>query len=415
MRRATPSSSAAAKRLAVFLAVAGSILAAVACRGEKALPGPPTGTEPLSPPPVTAPPSVDRDLDDLFAFAAGLPGESPSFAAWRQEAAWKEFSGAADKAWKDFDSTVLERMGAWAADDLSAVRERTETLFYPFGGPDFATAFTLFPGAKATVLIGLEPAGNLPDFGRMSVEGRAGFFADVGSLTLDFLTRGYFVTMHMMDTYSQRNLDGALPVIGFFLKRGGYSVVDVRRLAPDDGSGGWAETPYARLEKRPHRPYGVRIEYLKPGDAVLRTVYYFSCDIANKSFPEDSPLHRFFEGLEHMTTFVKAGSYLLHWSDFSTLRTLILDRSLFVLEDDTAVPYRFFKNGGWGVTLFGRYATPVKDFKNVEQPDLREAYEDPAGNVQPLPFHFGYRWRTQVDNLLLAERPRRPYKVPVVK
>jgi hypothetical protein len=59
--------------------------------------------------------------------------------------------------------------------------------------------------------------------------------------------------------------------------------------------------------------------------------------------------------------------------------------------------------------------TPVKDFTNVEQPDLRRAYEDPASSVSPLPFHFGYRWRTQVDNLLLAERPRRPYKVPVLR
>jgi len=116
-----------------------------------------------------------------------------------------------------------------------------------------------------------------------------------------------------------------------------------------------------------------------------------------------------------LTTFIKAGSYLLHWEDFSTLRSLILDRSLFVLEDDTAVPYRFFKRGGWDVTLFGRYTTPVKDFTNVEQMDLRAAYEDPSGSVKPLPFHFGYRWRTQVDNLLLAKRPRRPYKVPVLK
>ena len=113
-----------------------------------------------------------------------------------------------------------------------------------------------------------------------------------------------------------------------------------------------------------------------------------------------------------MTTFVKAGSYLLHWSTFSTLRRLILDRSQFVLQDDTAIPYRFFKDLGWTVTLFGRYATPVKDFTNVEQEDLRQAYEAPAAKVRPLLFRFGYRWRSLVDNLLLAERPRRPYKIP---
>mgnify|MGYP001764358373 CR=1 FL=1 len=70
---------------------------------------------------------------------------------------------------------------------------------------------------------------------------------------------------------------------------------------------------------------------------------------------------------------------------------------------------------GDGITLFGRYATPVKDFTNVEQPDLRAAYEGTDADVRPLPFRFGYRWRTQVDNLMLAERPRRPYKSPVIR
>ena len=95
-----------------------------------------------------------------------------------------------------------------------------------------------------------------------------------------------------------------------------------------------------------------------------------------------------------ITTFVKAGSYLLHWNSFSTLRDLILDKSLFVLQDDTAVPYRFFKSGGWEVRLFGRYATPVKDFTNVEQKDLREAYEEPKAKRQAPAFSL---WLSLAD------------------
>jgi hypothetical protein len=390
------------------------LLVGTACRGDRAREADAKISGIAAPAPIPAPPAVDRALDDRFAFAAGLAAVSPTYVAWQAEASWQDFAALSTKAWTDFDSAVLEPMRVWAGEDIGEVREKTTTLFYPFGGPDFATAFALFPGATKTVLIGLEPVGNLPEFARTSAKGREDFFADIGPLTSDFLKRGYFITMHMMDTYSLGNVDGALPVIGFFLKRGGYSVVDVKRLAPDEKRG-WIETPYERLAKRPRRPYGVRIDYLKPGDSALRSVYYFSCDVENSAFWVSSPLYRFFEGLGNMTTFVKAGSYLLHWENFSTLRNLILDRSLFVLEDDTAVPYRFFKRGGWEVTLFGRYATPVKDFTNVEQEDLREAYKDPSGNVRPLPFHFGYRWRTQVDNLLMAKRPRRPYKVPVIR
>lgn len=364
--------------------------------------------------PVAAPYRPDAALDERFAFAAGLPVTAPSYRSWQEELSWTDFAAQAGKAWTEFDSSVLKPMRIWAGVDLREVREKTTTVFYPFGGPDFATSFALFPEAVTTVLIGLEPVGNMPDFGRSSAKQREEFFTDLGTLTSDFLKRGYFVTMHMMDTYSLGHVDGALPVIGFFLERGGYSIVDVRRLAPDE-SGGWRDTPYELLVKRPRRPYGVRIDYLVPGDSSVRSVYYFSCDVENSAFKEGSPLFRFFEGLGRMTTFVKAGSYLLHWENFSTLRDLILARSLYVLQDDTAVPYRYFKRGGWEVTLFGRYTTPVEDFTNVEQKDLREAYEDPSSGVQPLPFHFGYRWKSQVDNLLLAKRPRRAYKVPVAK
>jgi hypothetical protein len=362
--------------------------------------------------PAPSPLAVDRPLDEAFAFIAGLSSGSASLVPFEAEPVWKAFSAEAETHWKAFEAAVLEPMRTWRDRDFGLARARTASLLYPFGGPDLATALALFPGATTVVLMGLEPVGNLPDLERLSPEGRAGALADLGTLAFDFLTRGYFITMDMMDLYSRRRIDGALPVIAFFLKRGGYSVAGVRRLAVDE-NGGWRETPYERLAERPHRPYGVRIDCFKAGETVLRTVYYFSCDIENRAFRAGSPLHRFFSGFERMTTFVKAGSYLLHWSNFSTLRDLILERSLYVLQDDTAIPYRFFRNGGWSVTLFGRYATPVKDFTNVEQPDLRAAYEDPEGEVRPVPFHFGYRWRTQVDNLLLAERPRRPYKVPL--
>ena len=399
-------------QVVALLALMPVLGAAIACRDEAGRPDASAATAGPAAPAVPSAPAVDAVLDGRFSLCAGLPSGVGTLSALETEPAWKEFSSAAAAHWREFDAAVLGPMRAWNDRDFGLAREQTAALLYPFGGPDLATALALFPGATTIVLMGLEPVGNLPDFERLSPEGRAEALADLGTLAFGFLTRGYFITMDMMDLYSRQKIDGALPVIAFFLKREGYSVAGVRRLAVDE-NGGWRETPYERLAERPHRPYGVRIDCFKPGEPGLRTVYYFSCDIENKAFREGTPLHRFFSGFERMSTFVKAGSYLLHWSNFSTLRGLILERSLYVLQDDTAVPYRFFKRNGWTVTLFGRYATPVKDFTNVEQPDLRAAYEDPEGGVRPLPFRFGYRWRTQVDNLLLAERPRRPFKTPV--
>lgn len=401
-----------AKRYVLTLALCLALLVGtLACRSDEKAPASDSAPYAAA---VAAPLSVDRALDDRFAFIAGLATGSPAYSALEAEPAWRDYAKAADKAWAEFEASVLGPMRTWAASDLALARERTETLFYPFGGPDLATAQALFPEQPVTVLLGLEPAGNLPELDRSTPADRTIFYTDMAALVLDFLTRGYFITKEMTDIYSRREVDGALPVIGFFLKRGGYAVAGVRRLAPA-ADGAWAETPFERSAERPHRPYGIRIEYFKPGESLLKTVYYFACDVENRAFKAGSPLHSFLAGLERPTTFIKAGSYLLHWDSFSTLRSLILDRSLYVLEDDTAIPYRFFVKGGWDVTLFGQYATPVKDFSNVEQADLRAAYRDPEMKVRPLPFHFGYRWRSQVDNLLLAERPRKPYKIPVIR
>jgi hypothetical protein len=405
-------SGSPAKRYVLTLALCLALLVGTpACRSDEKAPA--TESAPTAAA-VAAPLSVDRALDDRFAFIAGQATGSPSYSALEAEPPWRDFAKAADKAWAEFEAAVLRPMRTWAASDLALARERTKTLFYPFGGPDLATAQALFPEQPVTVLLGLEPVGNLPGLDRSTPAARTVFYTDMAALILDFLTRGYFITKEMADIYSRREVDGALPVIGFFLKRGGYAVAGVRRLAPA-ADGTWTETPYEHSAERPHRPYGIRIDFFKPGESVLRTVYYFSCDVENRAFTAGSPLHSFLAGLDRPTTFIKAGSYLLHWDNFSTLRSLILDRSLYVLEDDTAIPYRFFVRGGWGITLFGRYATPVKDFSNVEQADLRAAYEDPETGVRPLPFHFGYRWRSQVDNLLLAERPRRPYKIPAIR
>ena len=399
---------------AVTLLLFFSTIVLPGCRKSAVPEGSPADSQTSGAGQVAAPRRADPILDLLFARIAGLPSSAAAPAAWQAEGPWKAFAETAGKEWTDFDTTVLEPMKTWAEKDLREARRATGTLFYAFGGPDFVTAYSLFPEATETVLVGLEPVGNLPDLDRSAAAWRDSFFVDLGELVSGFLKRGYFITREMNDIYSRGRVDGALPVVAFFLGRGGYSVADVQRLTPN-AAGDWIETPYEKLAVRPHRPYGVKIVYLKSGDPAPRIVYYFSCDVENKSFQPGSSLYRFLARLERMTTFVKSGSYLLHWNDFSIVRRFILDRSLFVLEDDTAVPYRFFKDGGWQVRLFGRYATPVKDFTNVEQPDLRKAYEDGATGVDPLPFHFGYRWRTQIDNLLLAKRPRRPYKTPVLR
>ena len=357
-------------------------------------------------------PRIDSSHDELAALISGLPTTSAALKKWQETPSWKDFARSVNEHWSAFDTQILGPMKKWVSEDLHDADQATQSLLYPFGGPDFATAAALFPSATKIVLMGLEPVGNLPDFDKAAAGWADGFFKDADTILSDFLKRGYFVTKHMNEVYSGGKVDGALPVICFFLKRTGYSIVAVDRVTLD-AKGHWQETPYKPIKRSPKWPYGVRIDYVKASDPVLRSVFYFTCDISNTQFIKDGPLYARFDGLEAMSTFIKSGSYLLHYSEFTNLRSLILGRSLVVLQDDSGIPYRYFKDKTWTIQLYGAYTTPVEDFSpRLEQKDLRAAYEDPEGNIKKLPFHFGYHWVSKIDNLLLARRNSAPFKNP---
>lgn len=356
----------------------------------------------LQTPPTVA---IDRLHDDWMAFMSGLPGTDGSYRKREDAAAWREFVKSVDGHWAAFQAAFLEPMKAWAGQELRESGLVTKTLFYPFGGPDFVTSFALYPEAGKTVLMGLEPVGNLPEFEKNTAEWTDQYFKDSETILSDFLKRGYFVTEHMNEAFAKGRVDGALPVVAFFLKRTGHSVVRMARLAVND-KGEWMETPYAHLSRLPRRPSGIRIDYVRTGGSRVQSVFYFSCDLADPAFTKDSALFRLFDALEGVTTFIKSGSYLLHYGDFSNIRNMILGKSQYVLEDDTGIPYRYFKRQSWEIQLYGAYAKPIEDFPAiVEQKDLQAAYEDPASHVRKLPFHFGYRWVSKIDNLLLMKRP----------
>jgi hypothetical protein len=82
---------------------------------------------------------------------------------------------------------------------------------------------------------------------------------------------------------------------------------------------------------------------------------------------------------------------------------MILNKSRFVLEDDTGIPFRYFPAKDWDAQLYGEYIKPVSDFKGVEQFDLEAAYAD-AAKVKKLPFHLGYHWGTNKDSILYFKK-----------
>lgn len=358
---------------------------------------------PVPPAPQTLP--VDAAFDEIAKFISGIPCASEDLKALQETPEWKNFAAGLEKSWGELELKRLGSMRTWARAELAEAAAATRILFYPFGGPDFLTAFELFSDADSYVLLGLEFIGKLPEFTRDAPNEAKHIEAYLGNLTAalaDFFNKSYFITKNMNTTLARDKVDGVLPIICFFLKRTNNSISAVKRIEVME-NGQLLEYDFALPRKRYVRPYGIKIEFFMNGTNRLRSLYYFSCDLSDEPFAKDKPFYLYADSLNFETTFVKSASYLLHYETFTNIRNIILGKSRFVLEDDTGIPYRSFKPAEWDAQLFGEYIKPVSDFKGVEQLDLEEAYKDPA-KVKKLPFHLGYHWGTNKDSILYFKR-----------
>jgi hypothetical protein len=88
----------------------------------------------------------------------------------------------------------------------------------------------------------------------------------------------------------------------------------------------------------------------------------------------------------------------MHKSYFSGIRDLLLAKSTYILQDDSAIPYRCFNTTIWDITLYGTYAGPIEMFKEHFEDDLAAAYRRKGEKIN---FRFGY---ATSSNLLLARK-----------
>lgn len=340
--------------------------------------------------------------DEVARFISGLPCSTKPLKTLQESVEWMNFSETLGKNWADLDTKRLQPMKTWADAEMAETNTTTKVLFYPFGGPDFLTAFLLFPKVDAYVLLGLEFVGKLPDFEQAIPQHIATYTENLLAALSDFFNKSYFITKNMNATLTDNKVDGVLPVICFFLEKTGHKIVGIKRSELLE-KGELLEADMAVPKKRFRRPYGVRIDFVTNGSDRVRTVHYFSCDLVDDAFRKDSPLYLYLNNLPFETSFIKSASYLMHYREFSNIRNMVLAKSRFVLEDDTGIPYRYFPAKDWEAQLYGEYIKPVSDFAGVEQKDLKEAYADPA-RVKKLPFHLGYHWGTSKDSFLYFKR-----------
>ena len=313
-----------------------------------------------------------------------------------QKAAWTDYSKTAAADWNRLKRRYVDRISAWRGKYLQKA-PAVNSVFYPFSGPDATNPLAFFPDAGDYILVGLEPAGCVPS----KVEDfTPEYWPALRQGWQTAASMGFFKTENMQRDLAEGPASGVLPVLLFLIARAGNSVVDVTPAGITPTGALIASDDKAATETR-----GLTIHFEDPRQR-LRTLRYFALNLQNRRLDRKPGTTKYLRALPPSGTLVKSASYLMHKRYFSTIRSIILDRSIVVIEDDSGIPYHyFFEPPQWDVRLFGAYDQPIDLFKTGLQEDLKAAYDARTG-VEPLDFSIGYKWRQNESNLLLAVRKK---------
>jgi hypothetical protein len=294
-------------------------------------------------------------------------------------------------------------MKDWGRKEFAKPNSETKTVFYPFSGPDYLTANAFFPDADTYIMLGLEPVGKLPELANFKKGEAADYAADFKKSLSDIFDKSYFITQRMLNDFQSQKVNGLLPVLSFFIQKSGNDLLDVHYLVRY-GQDSISEVSYDFKDPE-RKPFGVKIDFAQDGKK--KSVYYFKYDVSNKLFNDTTIFYKFInERTQNSTTYIKSASYLLHAGFMANMRTLILNNSNAIIQDDTGIPFNYFEDkGNFDIQLYGEYSKPVSDFPYLKlQKPLQEAFKRDSAKVGNLPFHLGYHWGTKKDIIIYAKR-----------
>lgn len=379
------------RRILLSLLVSGVLCGLTACRSS-------SGLRPRAR-------AGSRDADDAARFLAGLPGRGTSpFKLLESERAWREHSRRLDAMFADFRDRRAPQMREFSRSELSRREDLSCPVFYPFSGADALTLLTFFPGRKTYVMAALEPPGRVPAAADVPEAALPRLLPPLASTLQSLLHKSFFVTREMDRQLRGQAADGVAQPLLIQLARAGYEITGYEYITLDSrGRPTRRHQDVRRAQGGQNR--GLRLSLLAQDTGRPAELYYFSLNLDDAHLRRNPGFEKFARSLGSMCTMLKATSYMLHDPGFARIRSILLDRSALILQDDTGIPWRMLASGNFEVQLYGSYQKPYgKEFEARLQRDLRAAYEDPRRRVKPLKFRIGYGAGRVASNLQLARR-----------
>lgn len=332
--------------------------------------------------------------------------ESSKLAEFAKTKSYKKYAAELNSGWKRFQEPNLEKMENWWKQH--AVKKPGDNILYPFSGPDIMNVLAFFPDGNTYTMFGLEPIGEIPNPQNMTTAQIEAGLAGIRQSLNTILQVNFFRTNSMAKELSNKSFNGITGLMMVFLTKKGYTVTDARKVTinadsvlvaseKSDEKIDWTKPPKSRVP-------GVEISFRK-GNSKTQTVRYFMLNVIDQALADSSPnFIPYIAKNEPYSTFLKSASYLMHNDKvkFTKIRAAILQASSSIVQDDSGIPLRYFKENEWDISFHGVYDKPIPLFANRAQPDLKKLASEKSTGI--LPFSYGYDYKKDQSNLLVAEK-----------
>jgi hypothetical protein len=321
------------------------------------------------------------EVDDAARVIAGFPA-AQSRLGKADEAFWKTYGNEVATFWHEYERRIGLPMQQWSCQELGSVSGGT--VFYPFAGPDFPTAYQLFPDADRYVLVSMQKGEPPLRLDKLS-KGQLDDYMDAFRRAWKFYgTLGFFRT----DDLDGRGKMEGRPVgvtggLMAFAVRLGFEIESIEPIVLELNKD--EILPRALVSETSETWDSVRMTLRKDGRKVI--VDHVRVDLSNASLGRRDGPRDWLERMAMNPTLIKAASHLPQEPNFSIFRDMVLANAPVIVQDETGIDYAALSRD-FNVRLYGRFTRPNSSFDQGMQRSLAAAYQ--KGAVKPLPFRAGY-------------------------
>ena len=355
------------------------------------------------------PPQNELDINNIFnqvsLFLAGRKSEE--YSSIQKKDYYNNYKDKLNEAWKNGTAKNIGLIKKWKEENKLPLNDSLP-LFYPFSGPDFVYGNAFFPQSRIQILVGLENPGKLPNFSKMDDPQISLYLYNLYHSLRYINQAGYFTTSQMINDFSDSSLNGIIHLLTFYISKTNHHIGKITSVQIDHFGN---EKEKKNFEVADEYINGIKIEYFSNEYQIFKTLYYFPVDLSDGNLKDQLGFLMFINRFGEKNTFLKSASYLLHDSDFSIIRDLILQQSDKILQDDSGIPYEVLANSRFSLQLFGNYSQVIKIFSKYYQPNLKNALNEQKN--KQLPFKLGYNsWRNEMI-LMYAKKTNEAANPPI--